>query len=283
MLNQQFVSPTDIREACSILGQAEGRAVIFAGGTDLMPRFNRRRRAFRPDLVLYLGGLHLDYIRAEEKKLIIGSCATHEDISGSSQVREQAPLLGKACSQIGSLAIRNAGTLGGNVCNGASFADGTTALIALNASMVISSVNGDRSMQVEEFIKTPFNSGLKAGEIVKEFHIPVMAPEQKWGWTKQGQRRGSSFSIASVASCLNMNGGICSNVRIAAGAVAHTPFVSKTAPTILEGQPLSESLAEKAGAAVSKEADPQDDARASAWYKKKIVGILVKRTLMGLG
>jgi aerobic carbon-monoxide dehydrogenase medium subunit len=283
MLNQQFVSPTDIREACSILSQAKGRAVIFAGGTDLMPRFNRRRPASRPDLVLYLGGLRLDYIRAEGQKLIIGSCATHEEISNSSQVRKQAPLLGKACSQIGSVAIRNAGTLGGNVCNGASFADGTTALIALDASMVISSENGDRSMQVEEFIKIPFNSGLKAGEIVKEFHIPAVASEQKWGWMKQGQRRGSSFSIASVAACLSMNGGICSNVRIAAGAVAHTPFVSKTAPAILEGQPLSEAFAEKAGAAVSEEADPQDDSRASAWYKKKIVAVLVKRTLMGLG
>jgi len=283
MLNQGFVSPTDIREACSILSQAEGRTVIFAGGTDLMSRFNRRRPAFRPDVLLYLGGLHLDYIRAEGQKLIIGSCATHEDISNSSQVREQAPLLGKACSQIGSLAIRNAGTLGGNVCNGASFADGTTALIALNASMVIASANGDRSMHAEEFVRTPFNAGLKTGEIVKEFHIPVRLPEQKWGWLKQGQRRGSSFSVASVAVCLNMDDRICSNVRIAAGAVAYTPFVSKSAPAILEGQPLSEALAEKAGAAVSEEADPQDDSRASAWYKKKVVGILVKRTLIGLG
>jgi len=73
-----------------------------------------------------------------------------------------------------------------------------------------------------------------------------------------------------------MDDRICSNVRIAAGAVAYTPFVSKSAPAILEGQPLSEALAEKAGAAVSEEADPQDDSRASAWYKKKVVGILVK-------
>jgi CO/xanthine dehydrogenase FAD-binding subunit len=282
MLNQRFASPTDLREACSILGQAEGRTAILAGGTDLMPRFNRRRAAFRPDVLVYLGRLHLDYIRVEGQALVIGAFATHEDIANSSHVREHAPLLAKACSEIGSPAIRNAGTIGGNVCNRAPFADGATALMALDASMVIASESGDRSMKVEDFITTPFMTYLKPGMIAKEFHIPVMLPEHKWGWQKWGQRRGSFISVASVAVRMKMRDGACSDARICAGAVAPTPFVSKTAPAILEGQPFSESLAEKAGAAVSEEADPQDDSRASAWYRKRIVGILVKRTLIAL-
>lgn len=282
MLSQQFISPTDLREACSILSQAEGKTAILAGGTDLMPRFNRRRPAFRPDVLLYLGALHLDYIRIDGQTLVIGACATHEDIANSTDVREHAPLLATACSEIGSPAIRNAGTIGGNVCNRASFADGSTALMALDASMVIASESGDRSIKVEDFVTTPFMAYLKAGMIVKEFHIPVMLPEHKWGWQKLGQRRGSFISVASVAVRIGMQDGACSNARICAGAVAPTPFVSKTAPAILEGQPLSEGLAEKAGAAVSEEADPQDDSRASAWYRKRIVGILVKRTLLAL-
>lgn len=282
MLNQRFVSPTDLREACSILCQAEGRTVILAGGTDLMSRFNSRRPAFRPDVLLYLGGLNLDYIRVEGQTLVIGACATHEDMINSIHVREQAPLLAKACSEIGSHAIRNAGTLGGNVCNRSPSADGSTALMALDASMVIASESGDRTMKVEEFVTTPFTTQLRPGMIVKEFHIPAMLPEHKWGWSKLGQRRGSSISVASVAVRIGIQGGVCSNARISAGAVAPTPFVSKAAPAILEGQPLSESLAEKAGAAVSEEADPQDDSRASAWYRKKIVGTLVKRTLIAL-
>jgi CO/xanthine dehydrogenase FAD-binding subunit len=281
MLNQRFVRPTDLQEACSILSQAEGRTAILAGGTDLMPRFNRRRPALRPDLLLYLGGLHLDYIRVEGQTLLIGACATHEDIVNSSHVREHAPLLAKACSEIGSPAIRNAGTIGGNVCNRAPSADGTTALMALDASMVIASESGDRTIKVEDFVTTPFST-LKPGEILKEIHIPVMLPDYKWGWLKQGQRRGSSFSVAAVAVRMKIKDGICSDARICAGAVAPTPFVSKTAPAILEGQLLSESLAEKAGAALSEEADPQDDSRASAWYRRKIVGVLVKRTLLAL-
>jgi len=281
MLNQQFISPTDLREACSILGRAEGRTAILAGGTDLMPRFNTRRRAVRPNVVLYLGGLHLDYIRVEGQTLVIGACATHEDIVNSTLVGEHAPLLAKACSEIGSHAIRNAGTIGGNVCNRSPSADGTTALMALDASMVVASESGDRSMTVEDFATAPFST-LKPGMIVKEFHIPVMLPDHRWKWLKQGQRRGSSFSVAAVAVRMKMQNSICSDARICAGAVAPTPFVSKAAPAILEGQPLSESLAEKVGLAVSEEADPQDDARASAWYRKKLVGVLVKRTLLAL-
>jgi CO/xanthine dehydrogenase FAD-binding subunit len=282
MLSQQFIRPTDLREACSILSQAEGRTAILAGGTDLMPRFNRRRPAFRPDVLLYLGSLHLDYIRVDGQTLVIGACATHEDIAKSRPVREHAPLLAKACSEIGSPAIRNAGTIGGNVCNRAPFADGATALLALDASMVIASESGERSMKVEDFVTNPFMTQLKPGMIVKEFQIDLMLPDSKWGWLKLGQRQGSSISVASVAVRLKMDGNVCSNARICAGAVAPTPFVSKTASPILEGQPLSESLAEKAGAAVSEEADPQDDSRASAWYRKRIVGTLVKRTLVAL-
>jgi CO/xanthine dehydrogenase FAD-binding subunit len=224
----------------------------------------------------------LDYIRVEGHTLVIGACATHEDIADSSHVREHAPLLAKACSEIGSPAIRNAGTIGGNVCNRASFADGSTALLALDASMVIASESGDRIMKVEDFVTNPFMTYLKPGMIVKEFHIPVMLPEHKWGWQKWGQRRGSFISVTSVAACIKIQDGACSSARICAGAVAPTPFVSKTAPAILEGRPLSESLAEKAGVAVSEEADPQDDTRASAWYRKRIVAILVKRTLIAL-
>jgi len=254
----------------------------LAGGTDLMPRFNTRRPAVRPDLLLFLGALDLDYIRLERQTLVIGACATHEDIVNSILVREHAPLLAKACSEIGSPAIRNAGTIGGNVCNRAPSADGTTALMALDASMVIASESGDRAMKLEDFVTSPFSNRLKPGEILKEIHIPVMLPDHKWGWMKQGQRRGSSFSVAAVAVRMEMHDRACSDARIAAGAVAPTPFVSKTASAILEGKPLSESLAEKVGAAVSEEADPQDDSRASAWYRKKIVGILVKRTLLAM-
>jgi CO/xanthine dehydrogenase FAD-binding subunit len=282
MPNQQFVSPTDLREACSILCRAKGKIAILAGGTDLMPRFNSRRPAFRPDVLLYLGGLHLDYIRLDGQMLVVGACATHGDIVNSSLVREHAPLLAKACSEIGCPAIRNAGTIGGNVCNRAPYADGTTALMALGASMVIASENGDRGMKLEDFVTYPLSNSLKPGEILKEIHIPVRLPDQKWGWMKQGQRRGSSISVAAVALCMKMHGRACSDARIAAGAVAPTPFVSKNAPVILEGQPLSESLAEKVGAAVSEEADPLDDSRASAWYRRKLVGVLVKRTLIAL-
>jgi CO/xanthine dehydrogenase FAD-binding subunit len=283
MVNQRFESPTNIQAACSILAQAEGRIAILAGGTDLMPRFNRRMPKTQPNLLLYLGKLNLDYICLEGQTLVIGACATHEALADSGAVKEYAPLLGKACSSIGSPAIRNAGTLGGNVCNAAPTADGVAALMALDASVVIAAESGDRLMKVEDFVQGPSKVAIERGEIVKEFRVPVLSARHKWGWSKVGQRKASIISVASVALCMEVQDGICRNGRISVGAVGRIPYVSKAASGILEGRPLTESLAEAAGLAVAEEVVyPREDSRATAWYRKKIIGIAVKQVLTEL-
>jgi carbon-monoxide dehydrogenase medium subunit len=276
---QRFESPTDIRAACALLAQAEGRVAVLAGGTDLMPRFNTRKPAIRPNLLLFLGKLGLGYIRVEGQTLIIGACTTHDAIANSPAVQKHAPLLGKTCSEIASPAIRNAATIGGNVCNAAPWADGVTALLALDASVVIAAAAGDRVMKIAEFVEGPSKVALRRGEIVKEFHVPVMTAGQKWAWRKQGQRKASVISVASVAVSMNLNDGNCRNVRIAVGAVARIPYVSKAAAALLEGRPLTERLAAEAGAAVAAEVTPREDSRASSWYKKKYLTVIVKRLL----
>ncbi len=287
MMNQKFVSPaeqrfespTDIQTACSILAQAEGRVGILAGGTNLMPLYNKRKPLLRPNLLLYLGKLNLSYVRLEGQTLIIGACTTHDAIASAGIVNEYAPLLAKACSEIGSPAIRNAGTLGGNVCNAAPWADGITALLTLDASVVIASENGDRMMKVENFVQGPSKVALGRGEIVKEFQVPVMSGTDKWAWFKQGQRKANMISVASVAMWFKVEDGVCRNVRISVGAVARIPFVAKAAAAILEGRPFSGLPAEEVGAAVAQEANPREDSRGPSWYKKNLLGVIVKRLL----
>ena len=244
-----------------------------------MPRYNKRKPALRPDLLISLGKLDLNYIRQEGHTLVVGACSTHSDISNSSLVKNCAPLLAKACSEIGSPAIRNAGTIGGNVCNAAPWADSIVALLALDATVVIASDNGERSMKIEDFVNGPSSTDIKRGEILQEFNIPVMSNRHKWAWTKFGQRKGSFISIASVAAIMEVDSGISRNVRIAIGAVGRIPYISQTAAAAIEGQQLSAALANAAGAIVSKEAKPREDGRASAWYRQEVVGTLVKRLL----
>jgi len=277
--NKKFISPASIQDACSLLSRSEGKVAILAGGTDLMPRYNKRKPALRPDLLVSLGKLDLDYIRQDGQSLVIGTCSTHSAISNSALVKKYAPLLAKACSEIGSPAIRNAGTIGGNVCNAAPWADSIVALLALDATVVIASEKGERSIKIENFIKGPSSTDIRRGEILQEFNIPVMSNRHKWAWTKFGQRKGSFISIASVAAIMEVDRRISRNVRIAIGAVGRIPYISQAASASIEGQQLSEALANAAGATVSEEAKPRDDGRAAGWYRQEVVGTIVKRLL----
>lgn len=277
--NKKFMSPASIKDACSLLSRSEGKVVILAGGTDLMPRYNKRKPALRPDLLISLGKLDLDYIRLDGETLVIGACSTHSDISNSELVKKYVPLLAKACSEIGSPAIRNAGTIGGNVCNAAPWADSIAALLALDATVVIASENGERAMKIEEFVKGPSSTDIKRGEVLQEFNIPVMSSRHKWAWTKFGQRKGSFISIASVAANMEVDSGISRSVRIAIGAVGRIPYISQAASASIEGRQLSEALANAAGSAVSEEAKPREDGRAAGWYRQEVVGTIVKRSL----
>ena len=214
--------------------------------------------------------------------MIIGACTTHEAISSSEIVRKYAPLLAKACSDIGSPAIRNAGTLGGNVCNAAPWADGVTALLALDASVLIASATEDRLMKVVDLIKGPSQTDIRRGEILKEIHVPVMTNQHKYGWFKQGQRKGASISVVSVAVCMDVENGICRNGFISIGAAGRIPYLSIEAASIFDWQPFSEQLAEKAGIIVSEEIKPREDFRATGWYRKKVVGTIVKQVISSL-
>lgn len=282
MANQQFYRPMDIQTACSILSKAEGTAVILAGGTDLMPRFNKRKPALRPNRLLSLCNLSLNYIRKEAQFLVIGACTTHSEISYSEAIKEHAPLLAKACSEIGSPAIRNAGTIGGNVCNAAPWADGVVALLALDATVVMANENGDRIMRVENFITGPSATDIRRGEFVKEIRIPVMSGQYKSAWTKHGQRKGNLISVASVAVNMEVDRERCRNVKISIGAVGRIPYIAKSASDIIEGKKLSEALAKEAGRIVSDEAIPREDSRATAWYRRKVIGTLVQRVVTSL-
>ena len=163
-----------------------------------------------------------------------------------------------------------------------SLADGVAALLALDAAVVIASEGGERFMKMADFVKGPSVTDIGRGEIVKEFHVPVMSAGHKWGWCKQGQRKGSAISVASVAVCMEVRDGLCRDVRISVGAVARMPYVSKSAAAIIEGRRLSALLAEKAGAAVSAEVNPREDSRATGWYRKKVVGTIVKRVISAM-
>ena len=276
MFANDFIAPTELPQACSLLAKEMSQAVILAGGTNLMARFNRRRPR-RKVMIVYLGKLGLDHIRERSGRVIVGACANLADIAASEEIRSYLPLLGQTCAEMACPAVRSAATLGGNVANGARNADGIAALIALGARVVVASAAGENKMPIEQFVISPKIETLKNGGLIKEFEIPALGADEKWGWMKLKQRRGEGRSIVSVAVRIKMAGEVCQDVRLVLGAMAPHPLVSPAAAAMLSGKPLSPELVDETANKAVSETSPLSDARGSAWYKKKAAAVLVKR------
>jgi len=229
--------------------------------------------------ILYLGKLGLDYIRASGGQMIVGACATLAEIAASEEIRKSLPLLGQACAEMACPAVRNSATLGGNVANGARNADGISALMALGAKVVVASTTGEEKMPIEEFVRRPKAETLKNGGLIKEFEIPALGADDKWGWVKMKQRQGEGRSVVSAAVRIKMEDKVCRDPRLVLGGMAPRPFVSPSAAATLRGKPLSPELIEETAQEAVSETDPLSDARGSAWYRKKVAAVLVRRIL----
>lgn len=281
MPSNGFFAPADLEQACSLLADEAIHPLAIAGGTDIMVRFNRHRRR-RQETLIYLGKLGLDYIREEGGKVLVGACAPLSKIAASALVIEKLPLLAKACSEMASPAVRNAGTLGGNAVNNARHADGVAALIALNAEVVIASTKDERSIAITDFAAMPKSEALAGGGLVKHFAIAPLGANEKWAWEKLRQRKGESRSVVSVCMRAAMEGGKCTALRLVVGCMAANPFVSQVAADMLVGLKPEEALIDQIAQGVLAECEPVSDARASAWYREKATAALTRRVLSQL-
>lgn len=270
-----FYSACDAGEACALLARYGERAHVLAGGTDLMVAVNQRR--IRLETVVFIGRAGLDYIRCEESFLKIGATTTHTEIAGSTIVREKAPLLSEAVRTIGSPAIRNAGTIGGNIANASPGADGSVSLLALGAKVKLVSVRGERIVDLARFFIDIGRTVLEPNELLTEVIVPTEGAASRWIWHKIGQRKASVCAIVSLAIAIELDGRTCNQVRIALGTVAPTPFLARQACALLEGQTLTRALIEDAARAASEALPGRDGLRASAWYRRRICEVLIKR------
>ena len=277
MTNSDFFAARDIQEACTRLSQLGTEAHILAGGTDLMVAINRRR--LFPQELIYIGESGMDGIEVTGDHVVIGAATTHTAIVESEVIKENAGLLADACRTIGSKAIRNIATIGGNICNASPAADAATALLALGAEVKLVSVQGERSMALKDFFTGPGQTVLKPDELVKEIILPIHNGNSRWGWQKVGQRKADVIGIATAAVSLKLEDGTCRDARIALGAVAPTPLLADKASAMLEGRTADESLINEVAQAAADESSPIDDARGTAWYRKQICAVLVKRIL----
>ena len=277
-----FYQPTTLQEASQLLKENGPGGRFLAGGTDLVIAI--KEKGLLPKYIVDLKRVPgLTGIREHSDGTItLGALTTMYEIETSPLIKTKFHFLAQSAAEVGSIQIRNRATIGGNMSNATPSADTAPALIALNASAKISGATGERSISLEEFFVGPGQTVMSADEILTEITIPKTAPRVAGEYIKFSPREMMDLAYVGVAVAyvVDEQDKKCHGVRIVLGAVAPTPMRAKRAEAALEGQLLSEPLAEKAGQIAAEEAKPISDVRSSADYRRAMVGAMTKRALL---
>jgi len=278
----EFYQPASLQEASRLLRENGPGGRFLAGGTDLV--IAMKEKGLVPKYIVDLKRISgLSGIRENgDGSIAIGALTTMREIETSPLVKKRYPFLSQSAAEVGSIQIRNRATVGGNMANATPSADVAPALIALNATAKIVGANGDRTVALEEFFRGPGQTVMTSDEILTELTIPKTGPRLVGEYIKFSPREMMDLAYVGVAVAYNL--GVsdkkCGGVRIVLGAVAPTPLRARRAETALEGQVLTEALAEKAGQIAAEEAKPISDVRSSADYRRAMVGAMTKRALL---
>lgn len=268
---EKFFAPDSADGAVAVLEQYGSDALILAGGTMVMPLLNEALTA--PRVVLSLQNARLNTINVNGQ-IEIGATTNLSRVTDLVEV----PLLAHATRDIGSWAIRNMATLGGNLFAPPPAGDAAVALLALDAHVVAQGKNGTRKLALDAFYTGLLQTILRPNELVTQIVVPKV--RGKTAWLKYARREANAPAVVSVAARIVTDPeGVITEARIALGAANDFPMRAKKAEAELMGRGLNaESIADAANAAMN-ESNPFDDALASAWYRKKMVGVYVRRVL----
>jgi aerobic carbon-monoxide dehydrogenase medium subunit len=278
----EFYQPATLQEASALLREKGPGGRFLAGGTDLV--IAMKEKGLLPNYIVDLKRLPaLSGIRQNpDGSISLGALTTMYEIETSPLIKKKFHFLAQSAAEVGSIQIRNRATIGGNMCNATPSADTAPALIALGANAKISGGAGERSISLEEFFKAPGQTVLSADEILTEIIIPRTPAGLVGEYIKFSPREMMDLAYVGVAVAYDFEPQkrTCAGVRIVLGAVAPTPIRAKRAEATVEGQALSESLAEKAGNIAAEEAKPISDVRSTADYRRAMVAAMTKRALL---
>jgi carbon-monoxide dehydrogenase medium subunit len=270
--------PTNLDELLNALSEYGSKAKLIAGGTDLTIAL--KERLINPEVVIDLNHLraNLSGVEVTKNSLKIGSMTTYTELERDPNVQRYAKALSEAASQVGTLQIRNLGTIGANLANGSPAADTAPPLIVLSAKVVLRSKHGERKMNVEDFITGVKKTAIQSDEIITGVEVPLKSHISSY-WMRAARRNENVISVVSVAVASQIQGGSFGESRISLGAVAPTPILATKSSSKLTGSPVNEETMEEVSNLAKEESKPITDVRAGAEYRRHLVYVLTKRTI----
>ena len=254
--------------------EAHPGARIVAGTTDLGLEVTRRHGTW-PVLLAVDGIAALREIRRIPVGISVGAAIRLSHLE--TEAATALPVLARMLRYFGARQIKNRATLGGNLCNASPIGDLAPVLLALDATFVAASAEGERRIPAEDFFVAYRRTALAPGEILAAVEIPDPAPEARLGAYKVSRRRELDISAVAAAMCVLVDqGGTVRHVRIAYGGMASTPARARRAEAALLGEAWGEPALEAAIEVLGAEFQPIDDARATAWYRRTVAANLLR-------
>lgn len=275
----EYRIPKTLQEACMLAREHAADGKVMAGGTDVIIAI--KEKVICPSYIIDLKGIPgLDYLEYDEKKgLRIGALTKLRTIAQSALVKERMPAVAEAAHCVASTQVRAKGTMAGNVVNASPSADTVPILLALDAVLSVSGVEGERKIPIREFYTGLKKTALQAGELVTEIRIPPLKENQKMAYIKHATRKAMDLAIVGVAAVITVEKGICTDASICLGAVDITAIQAPGAEKALIGKTLDEQTLTAAAAAAMQECAPISDVRASAEYRRDMVRVFTKRAI----
>jgi carbon-monoxide dehydrogenase medium subunit len=274
----EYHSPQSLPELLELLKIHGDDAKLLAGGTDLIlqMKFNKWKQKNIIDLKEVRGLNDKSY---QNGYFIIGCNTTLTELLEIADVKNDFRALWDAIHELADLHIRNRGTMVGNICNASPAADASPPLMVYGTKVVIASSTGERKLPLGEFFVGPGRTALKPDEMVKEVHIPKPAPDTYCSFQKLG-RVYDDIALINAAVQLQFDESLqVISASIGMGAVGPTTRYAPKAAAMLTGKQMDENLIQAVAAQAADESSPIKDVRASAEYRKKMVGVLVDRAL----
>lgn len=275
----ELIAPGTLPAVLDLLASAPGEWTPIAGGTELMVAFAAGRLGVRK-LVNLWGISDLRFIRSTPESFVIGSCTTFLDLRAHAGLAAELPLIAKSSSWIGSIANQSRATLGGNLANGSPAADSSPALLVYDAEIEIVSKRGSRRVPYSEFHIGYKRNVLSPDELLYAIHLPRRFANHRQYLRKVGTRRAMAVSKVALAATALLQENIVSEIRLAAASLAPFPTRLYKTEAVLLGQVITKETTQAACRALLAEAQPIDDIRSTAEYRRRVGANLLEEFLL---
>ncbi|WP_259315615.1 FAD binding domain-containing protein [Capillimicrobium parvum] len=275
-----YVRPGTVAEAVAELARHDGTARVLAGGQSLVPMMHMR--LMRPSTVIDINALdtELGRIEANGSDTLIGALVRYRELETSPVVAERLPILSTIVRHIGDRQVRNRGTVGGALAQADPTGELALACLALGAEVTARSARGERTIPISEFFEGAYASALEPDELLTAVRVPLAPTHCRFF---ERARKHNDFAVLSVLAMGSAApDGRWSSVRLALGGVDERPVLATAAAASLEDRIWDDAAIAEAAALALDAIDPPDDVRASAEYRRHLVGVHVRRVLADL-